>query len=67
MLSLFKALKSILRINMAKSIQIEDFSDAITSVVGKGGRISGLSKYVGKKCLVIIEEDEKKGKRRNED
>lgn len=67
MLSIYKALKSLLRINMAKSIQITDFNDAITSVVGKGGRISGFSKYVGKKCLVIIEEDERKVKGRNGD
>jgi len=43
---------------MDKTIQITDFSDTISTKVKSQGRISGLTKYVGRKCLVIIEKEE---------
>jgi len=48
---------------MERSIRVEDFEAAFTSEVKSQGRISGLSKYIGKKCIVIIEKEEKKGKK----
>lgn len=44
---------------MEKSIQVEDFEAAFTTEVKSQGRISGLSKYTGRRCIVIIEKEEK--------
>lgn len=43
---------------MEKTIQVKDFEAAVTSIVGSQGRISGLKKYEGRKCIVIIEKEE---------
>lgn len=48
-----------MRIEMEKSIQVEDFEAAFTSEVKSQGRISGLTKYIGRKCIVIIGKEEK--------
>ena len=44
---------------MEKTIQIKDFDAVLVTNVGSGGRISGLKKYIGKKCIVIVEKEDK--------
>ncbi|MCD6226349.1 MAG: hypothetical protein J7J93_00950 [Candidatus Aenigmarchaeota archaeon] len=45
---------------MEKTIQVGDFEAAFTTEVKSQGRISGLTKYIGRKCIIIIEKEEKK-------
>lgn len=48
------------RNNLENLIEVRNFECAIKKEIDKSGRISGFTKYIGKKALVIVLKEEEK-------